>query len=185
MVVFGFGAGLLVGVLSEEPELLAGHLRGESEAVEWATSERALTKAKFEVATTTHDDIPNQEARAGAADVERLPQVAASPAMRATDVPSVAPRSQAAPGMRSDRLRPWAIQVGAFAQEGAARKLSMALAGKGYPTQVLSAEDSAGRWRVRVQPIAGEDRAQEIASELKGVERLPTWVLPMEASRIR
>ena len=36
LVGLGFGVGLLIGVISEEPELLVGHLRGESESVSLA-----------------------------------------------------------------------------------------------------------------------------------------------------
>ena len=36
LVGLGFGAGVLIGVVSEEPRLLVGHLRGEGESVSLA-----------------------------------------------------------------------------------------------------------------------------------------------------
>ena len=36
LVALGFGAGVLIGVIFEEPELLVGHLRGEGESVSLA-----------------------------------------------------------------------------------------------------------------------------------------------------
>ena len=191
MVVFGFGAGLMIGVLFEEPELLAGHLRGESQAVELPSVEPVLATAEREVTDATGDGRSNRVAQAEASVEQRLPQVAASAAIRAAKAPSppsppsTAPRSRVTPVARRDRSRPWAIQVGAFAKEAAARKLSQALEGKGYTAQVLAAGSPDGRWRVRVQPIAGEDAAREMAAELKREERLPTWVLPMEGSSSR
>ncbi len=41
LVALGFGVGLLFGIVLEEPQLLAGHLRGESESVEIAGTGRA------------------------------------------------------------------------------------------------------------------------------------------------
>jgi len=185
MIVFGFGAGLLIGVLSEEPELLAGHLRGESEAVVLAPVERVPTMTELEVAETTDSTRPKPEKRTDPAPEDRLPQVAASAAKRAVEAPATVSTVGATSLARKGRSQPWAIQVGAFSDEHAARKLSQALDGKGYPAQVLTAGNSTGRWRVRIQPIASEDEAQEMATRLKRVERLPTWVLPMEATHRR
>jgi cell division protein FtsN len=185
MIVFGFGAGLLIGVLSEEPELLAGHLRGESKAVQLAPESSGATKSEREVALRNDEPGPTGEARENSPSKQRLPSVAAPAAMRATEAPAGAPGLRAAPVSRMDRSRPWAIQVGAFSDERAAQKLSQALDAKGYTTQILTAGSTAGRWRVRVQPISGEARAREMAAKLKRVERLPTWVLPMEGSSSR
>jgi cell division septation protein DedD len=122
-----------------------------------------------------------------------LPAVAASastarPAMRATDSPAqgLAARHSVNPGVGDgapgESVGAWAIQVGAFADEGAALRLAESLRAKGYPTELLSVQGNAGRWRVRVQPMSGETIARETAATLKRVERLPTWVLLMETS---
>lgn len=174
LVVFGFGAGLLIGVLSEEPELLAGHLRGESEPVQLASAKSVTADSDLEVVADEDGPIPADRTDDGSA--RRLPQVAAQ---RAAEAPAVVP---AAPVSQRERSRRWAIQVGAFSDQRAAQKLSQALGAKGYPTQVLSAAGSSGRWRVRVQPVQGEAEARKMAAKLKRVERLPTWVLPLEGS---
>lgn len=170
LIGFGFVAGLLIGVLSEEPELLAGHLRGESESVvlaatevagtpaERASSEPAVEHAQVErkaVMEIRHEEIPDAS----------LPVVAARAAERPTD---------------SKQGDLWAIQVGAFADEASAMRLADELGAKGYPTELLAAGGDSPRWRVRVQPLRGEEKAKKLAIRLKRVEQLPTWVLPVE-----
>ena len=76
---------------------------------------------------------------------------------------------------------PWAIQVGAFAEEEAARRLMKTLETKGYPVVLLPSDAASARWRVRVQPLRGEEQARGLASRLKGEEGLPTWVMSLEA----
>jgi cell division protein FtsN len=185
LIVFGFGAGLLIGVLSEEPELLAGHLRGESETVQLAPSMRGATEGEHEVAITVDEPDTTKEARANSQSKQQLPAVAAPAAMRTTEAPAGTQRLREAPVSRTDRSQLWAIQVGAFSDERAAQKLSQALDAKGYPMRILTEGGAAGRWRVRVQPISGEAEAREVAAKLKRVERLPTWVLPMEGPSSR
>lgn len=182
LIVFGFGAGLLIGVLSEEPELLAGHLRGESEAVLLAPAPAMPKAVDSSSEGVRGEHPPTREARVEDQSQQRLPQVAAPAAMRASEVSTATPHTRETPVLRGDRSRAWAIQVGAFSNEGAAQRLSQALGAKGYPTQLLSASGDSGRWRVRVQPVQGEAKAREMAAKLKRVERLPTWVLPIEGS---
>lgn len=172
LVGIGFAAGLAIGVLSQEPELLAGHLRGDGESIaltspaldendvseEPATSEREVVRAEVEREAVMKSAA--EEPR-----TEPLPIVAARP-----------PASSADP----QAFRGWAIQVGAFSDEAAAKGLARALDAKGYPTELLEASEDAQRWRVRIQPIRGEAKARELAAKLKRVERLPTWVIPME-----
>ncbi|MEM9177474.1 MAG: SPOR domain-containing protein [Myxococcota bacterium] len=214
LVAIGFGVGLVFGLVTEEPELLARHLRGESEPV-------ALREAPG-----TASSLPGGEADpavyASAAngarplidDAERertegLPRVAAParpaskppgspppvagsaqpPTRRASASPpagtrvaaqATVPPSARAQAVRSaSEARPWAIQVGAFSEQGAAKRLADSLSG-GYPVEVLPAKREGGRWRVRVQPIEGEGLARETADRLKREEGLPTWVTPME-----
>ncbi len=194
LVVFGFGAGLLFGVVSEEPELLAGHLRGESESVDWTANDSSEVRA--EIAAVAHVEVggaaseaterPGRELLRGrslpafASPTSKTPPTPS--AMRATKFAGQSPQSRAGEVSRSEDARPWAIQVGAFSDERAALRLAESLRAKGYPTKLLSARGDGGRWRVRVQPMSGETKARETATRLKRVERLPTWVLPMEAS---
>jgi cell division septation protein DedD len=207
LVGIGFGAGLLIGVVSEEPELLAGHLRGEGESVplvaEPVLPEEAGTGDGPE---TPGPAIAAAQGQTTAGEIDR--EVISGSAPRATGVqagrvalleaaaedstprlPVVAAAlapSGAAPeaGDRSNARESsarWAIQVGAFSDESAAIRLAEGLAVKGYSVELIPATSETRRWRVRVQPVEGETRARELADRLKQEERLPTWVTPMEA----
>ena len=170
LIGFGFAAGLLIGVLSEEPELLAGHLRGEGETIVLTATEEDESSAErtFSEQGAPRVDVERSaamETRSEEIPDERLPVVAAPPA-------------EGLAGSNHDRL--WAIQVGAFSDEASATRLADGLGAKGYPTELLAAGGNSQRWRVRVQPVRGEANAKEIAVRLKRVEQLPTWVLPME-----
>lgn len=173
---FAFAAGLLIGVLAEEPELLARYLRGEGVAVAPA---EAMATAK---ATAIEGSPP--KAQTPVVDVARRAVMEArSNEESESDLPMVAAAAVGTPAdAQQDRL--WTIQVGAFSDEEAAARLVVGLGAKGYPTRLLPSSDGSRRWRVRVQPIRGEAKAREIAGRLKRVERLPTWVLPMEG-RVR
>ncbi len=108
---------------------------------------------------------PSAEARAAAAP--------AAPARMTTPRrPEVSDRATAE--------RRWSIQVGAFGDAAAAERLADGLRNR-YPVAVLPARETGGRWRVRIQPIAGEDEARTMADRLKRDEHLPTWVTPMES----
>jgi cell division septation protein DedD len=170
LVGFGFVAGLLIGVLSEEPKLLAGHLRGEGEAIVLTPGEVAempdgQVLSKPEVEQVIVERTAAMQTRPDETPDPNLPVVAAEAPVRLAD---------------SQEDRPWAIQVGAFTDEDSAARLAEDLATKGYPTELLTASGRAQRWRVRVQPLSGEAKAKEVAARLKRVEQLPTWVLPME-----
>jgi len=185
LVVFGFGAGLLFGIVSEEPELLAGHLRGESQSIVLTTDDVAMAMAETLAGPGEANARGGHEEDGGRA----LPSVAASGSTtRPTDsqTPGQGSHHSASPsagdGSSVEDVGAWAIQVGAFSEEGAALRLAESLRAKGYPTELLSAQGDAGRWRVRVQPMSGETTARETAARLKRIERLPTWVLRMETS---
>jgi cell division protein FtsN len=203
LVGVGFGAGLLIGVVAEEPELLVGHLRGEGESVALGQARSADPRPEAgetdkqaagpsEVAAIVGSDgaaagderaeLRTGEAASGArtramrvaeegSAVVGLPRVAAAP-RPADTLPN---RVEAA---ATDR---WAIQVGAFSDESVATGLAEGLVEKGYPTELVRAPGDDRRWRVRVQPVHGERRARGLADRLKREERLPTWVIPMEA----
>ncbi len=173
LIGLGFAAGLMIGVLSEEPKLLAGHLRGESEDVVLRTiSENAIVDER---------ELPGSEIEPVLAERQALMETRPEE-MPAVPLPIVAapPAVPAIPAEDSKPVRLWAIQVGAFSDQAAAARLAEALGAKGYPAELLAASGNEQRWRVRVQPVRGEAKAKELAVELKQVERLPTWVLPME-----
>jgi len=209
LVVIGFTVGLVFGLVTEEPELLARHLGGESEAVALrevdasADSETGAVEAApaehMSAATSTRPLVESAER----ASTRSLPTVAAPPGPSPTaqspgvepareapvaarvEAPASARESAARPAAdesaarRAIDTRPWAIQVGAFSERRAARRLAEALRDE-YPVEVLPARRKGGRWRVRVQPIESEARARSLAETLKREEILPTWVTPME-----
>jgi len=209
LVVIGFTVGLVFGLVTEEPELLARHLGGESEAValreadasadpETGASEAA--PAEYTAAATSTRPLVEPMEREN---TQALPTVAAqpepspaaaSPSAAAVREAPVAARVEAPASARESaarsttdesaapraiNTRPWAIQVGAFSERRAARRLAEALRDE-YPVEVLPARREGGRWRVRVQPIESEARARSLAETLKREESLPTWVTPME-----
>lgn len=212
LVALGFGAGLLIGIFAEEPDLLLGHLRGESVSVTLASeaqeaegqgalmgeegrrvirdepiagplpgdlvgdkgSEADREPATLETRRAALAEVTVQDVAAS------LPVVAAA---RAPERPAVAREAPEESGTSSPAppAGHWAIQVGAFSEESAADQLVESLAEKGYPVELIPATNRTKRWRVRLQPIEGESRARELAERLKREERLPTWVVRMEA----
>ena len=166
LIGFGFSAGLLIGVLAEEPELLAGHLRGEGEAVVLSETEHEVVMER-EVEIAAESPLPEVSAPAP---IESPPSVDRK--ADAPERPEIRPESSAE--------RRWAIQVGAFSEEAGARRLAKELEKKGYPAELLAAEGAGQRWRVRVQPIESEERVAELEDRLKRVERLPTWVISLK-----
>lgn len=185
-VLVGFAVGLVLGVATEEPELLAGHARGDTETIELdaalaarpdedveaaARAAAAEAEAAAEELAIAYDDAPPLE----------LPEVSAGPADAAPEGPLLAaegPAGSATPPA-ADGGR-WAIQVGAFGDEPSATQLADRLEDKGYPIEVLPAGADSNRWRVRVQPIDGEAAARTTAERVEREERLPTWVIRLE-----
>jgi len=210
LVGLGFLSGLLIGVLSEEPELVVGHLRGESESVVLLPTDGKATEGsalatgaenggrlagnapaepRSGLAKGDSEAVPKAasaveaEERASAARLALLEVREREAAMRARpeERPTAGlPVVSAAKTDASDANREWAIQVGAFTDEKAAQRLLDTLRDRGYPTKLLTEKGGAQRWRVRVQPVLGKDRATAMSERLKRVEGLPTWMLPME-----
>lgn len=194
LVAGGFALGLVVGVISEEPELVVGHVSGRTTEVEWSAGEDGGG-----VAAAMPPDWPTIERSAARDDtgigsaVERaLPPVAApresKPSPDVARASSPIPASGTPPRRASDEVAVpqvaakadgtsrFAIQVGAFQAAKAAQGVAEGLRANGYPVQVL-APQSDDRWRVRVGPIATRTEADETAQRLKVEENLPTWVL--------
>lgn len=211
-VVVGFGGGLLIGVASEEPELLGGHLRGDTETVELdqalagriARDDEAAARA-LAAREQAAEASRAEESAGGRPDPSDLPDVGAGPAEEAasvarsdsTDAPpsDSSPSSSTSPAISGSLedapaaspsslpvVGGWAIQVGAFGDEPSAAKLAGQLEGKGYPVEVLPASAESSRWRVRVQPLDEEQAARATAERIEREERLPTWVIRLEGS---
>ena len=174
LIGFGFAAGLTIGVLSEEPELLAGNLRGEGEAVVLAPTEGPIAESDAAAGKVLSEQVVEQVAEEREAVMETRPEEVSR------ESPPAVPARPPPPRADSNQDRFWAIQVGAFADEASAARLADGLVAKGYPAELLAAGGESKRWRVRVQPLSDEEKAKEIAIRLKRVERLPTWVIPVE-----
>jgi len=162
LVVVAFGTGIVLGVMSEEPAIVTGHFAGHGEVVPWVVAPTDPEPAGSEQAS------PTAVAASRAAPVAPAPVASAPPRERAP-LPPVA----SAPPNGS-----YAIQIGAFGTNEAARAMVEKLAAKGHASYVAAgAAARDGRWRVRIGPFATREEAESRASSIKQSEKLPTWVL--------
>jgi cell division septation protein DedD len=202
LIAGGFVVGLIVGVVSEEPELVVGHLAGNSEEVSWLADDATTASdgtlevndgeplGAREVAARRSSVLGEAEERAGEVPVD-LPSVAAKPSDKALppvaagppntrrrarsidDLPTVAPSAR-----RASSRSTFAVQVGAFSDPAAAGRVRDDLSRKGFDVYLVPGTKSDDRRsRVRVGPVASKADAQALADRLKREERLPTWVL--------
>jgi cell division septation protein DedD len=185
--------GLVVGVVKEEPELVMGHLAGQSEEVRWSEHDTGLGTPDVGAAGPYAEPIAESEAYelapptgndgfdagvAAAEDTASRPAYEAAPPepVRTAVRAAPAPAPRAAPSASAGQG--FSVQVGAFAESEAAERVASDLRGKGFPVYVSPKAGSRdGRWRVRVGPVASRGKADEIAQQLKTREGLPTWVL--------
>ena len=166
LIAVGFAVGLAVGVVSEEPDLVAGHVAGRSTEIDWAAPVLEET-----VASSPSIEIEESEpvAVVVAGNRESRPATEASP----KKLPDVAAARSSEEG--------FAIQVGAFGTETAARAMEARLQGAGYGVRLVPPSTDS-RWRVRVGPISGKGEAEATARRLKVEEGLPTWVIAEKRS---
>jgi len=203
---FGFGVGLVLGLVWEEPELVYEHLTGEGETVFLVDSDSARSaiiqtpialaidpsepdfgesgravEADTAVRSIARGEKAESQTTAKAAGIQsqRL-ALGSKDRAESKDLPKVAAPVVTKPESSVDASQRWAIQVGAFSEEKKAQRLLRSLKSKDYPVVVLPSMGSSQRWRVRIQPLAGEEHARGLASQLKRDEGLPTWVLRME-----
>lgn len=189
LISAGFVLGLVVGVVKEEPELVMGHLAGQSQEVLWSEQE---ARSMPDVAAPGPElAVPGPDAAASEVDflgpplVESLPLAAAEDVASRAGAAAVAETPPAAPVAAPSREDPqsmprrgFSVQVGAFAESGPAERIAQDLRDKGYTVYVVpSADPQNGRWRVRVGPMPSRSDADQVAQQLKARERLPTWVL--------
>ena len=169
LVTVGFVIGLVVGVVSEEPELVVGHVAGRSTEVDWS----------LPVEETPVRPVSEEDSWPAAAQVDSVveTEVAAVEVGTVTDSPEALP-----PVSARGALDPsFAIQVGAFGEESPAKGMAERLRKAGYSVMLLPPTEDH-RWRVRVGPIAGKSVADELARRLKVEEGLPTWVIAEKRS---
>ena len=158
LLVVGFGLGLLAGAAYEEPGLLVEHLAGRTESVPLdARAPVTVGEGEGEAHAPALEEIPTPP----------LEQNPATPPAPTADIP------HATAGGR------FAVQVGAFSDEDAARKLAREVLALGLPVYI-EREDGRTPFRVRVGRFATRARAEQIAHRLKREQRLPTWVIDEE-----
>jgi len=153
LTVGGFLIGLVVGVVSEEPELVAGHVAGRSTEIDWTAP------GNLDEGAPQFQSWPDEDAHPADEPQSPMPSVAAAP-----------------PRINASARQDFVVQVGAFADGVTARALAARLEHSGYPVLVIEPA-SDDRWRVRVGPLPARVEADQVALRLKSEERLPTWVL--------
>jgi len=175
-IAAGFLVGLVAGIVSEEPELLVGHMAGRDTEIEWAAgrpvppgaSRRTSGEPLAPVGAAPRSVLDEPPPPLEPVVREPTPGRPAAPAQ-----PVAAPRPVASPRDAPKFL----IQVGAYDNRAGAQQVAETLRGKGYAVQVLTADDD-GRFRVRVGPVSARDRAEGLAKRLKDEENMQTWILP-------
>jgi hypothetical protein len=160
LVFLGFGVGLVVGVVAEEPELVLSHWAGRSTEIEWGPGTLLAGARTSADDTSARDDFELLESPDDG--IFGLAPVGAGPAAVAR--------------VSSHSDSKFSIQVGAFENSDSAWSLAERLRNSGYPVRVLEPR-ADGRWRVRVGPVAGRATADKMAQRLNDENRLPTWVL--------
>lgn len=169
----GFALGIVAGIGWEEPGLVLGHLKGETEGVAWGP-ERLAPASPEAVA-----DVGAQQPAVGAPPPLGRPTIPApkqpEPAKR---VEPPAPQA-AAP---TSRVRPasvdgFAVQVGAFSAQAAANALADSLRANGYEVYVSHRDSAVASWKVRVGPMPTREQAERAADRLRRSQKLDTWIL--------
>jgi cell division septation protein DedD len=154
----GFAVGLIAGIVFEEPGLMLDYWTGRTTPVTGAdVAARSEPKGTPVPADGQAGSSPRRGAPAHATD---------SSDGRSLDVAAAPPSSG------------FAVQVGAFSEASAARRLAGELRAAELPVYVVPGSAAAdARWRVRVGPVSTRREAERLATRLKRREKLPTWVL--------
>jgi cell division protein FtsN len=190
LISAGFMLGLIVGVVKEEPELVMGHLGGQSEEVEWSEQQTEFSTPDVAAAgpnTYASDELGSTDFGAGDDFGIEVPSTAAedtasrayeAPQPRAVAAMVPAPVPVAAEAVSSPQSGNFSVQVGAFSENEPAERIADDLRSKGFSVYVTpSAGSRDGRWRVRVGPMITRAEADDVAQQLKTREQLPTWVV--------
>jgi len=173
LVAAGFLVGLVVGVISEQPELMVRHLVGHDEELAWSPDAQAALSVPAAVEPVLDRSLAESETvvQPGSSDPPNWEE-------SESGLPPVSKESKQREPSPSAPDVGLVVQVGAFSENGAAEKMSSRLRAKGYAAYVIpSAESGDGRWRVRVGPATSRRKAEKLARRLKVEERLPTWVV--------
>jgi cell division septation protein DedD len=178
LIASGFVVGLVVGVVSQEPKLVLGHVVGHDEELAWSPdSEPAITEpTDFEPALDWRPALSESGVQPGSA----ADSLAWEESWVETSDVSAQDQEEVSAAASAGGF---VVQVGAFSDSVAAEDVARALVARGhaaYVTPSSGSESGKRRWRVRVGPAVSREDAQQLARRLKIEERLPTWVVTQE-----
>jgi cell division septation protein DedD len=172
LVAAGFGLGLVVGVVSEEPELVVGHMAGRSDEIDW-TDDNGTSPPVF---AAVHPTDPSGASReAGSA---RNDGVAGRPAS-GPQLGELAPRVSAPPpvlGEHSDGPdvpEGW-IPTTESAPDGPSARAAGASSGhgeadthRGEPSRSETAAVALPNFEIQVGAFGTGESAEQVANELR------------------
>jgi DedD protein len=174
LMVAGFAVGLVAGILFEEPDLVIDQIAGRATEVPLPADADPEQPGAPDVAAPPVAIAPpaSPPGQGAAAQPEPEPEPALTqPAAAIPEPPEPPPVS--APPPRSG----YAVQVGAYGDQGGARRLVDELEEAGFAVYVSTSEAKGARYRVRVGPVASRDEARRLAARLEREQKLKTWVL--------
>jgi cell division septation protein DedD len=179
VVAAGFSIGIIAGLAWEEPGLVLGYVSGNSDSIAW----QSRSDEDVPDPPLTTSEAPPVAAAPPAAPKPRLlgerassapPRLSPSAAPPVTPPPAP-PREKPVVAKAASRTG-FAVQVGAFGESSAAKRLADRLRGKGYSVYIAG-PGQGDSWRVRVGPVSTREEAERVAGRLEKGEKLPTWVL--------
>jgi len=179
LVAIGFGLGLLFGVVTEEPELLAAHLRGDSESVELeANAARRGERAVPSVSTGLRVAVPSVGAGRGDRDIDQSAAVEARPLVdpeeaKASERLSKVSAAQPSLRDRSSGMEPLPVRQTSLQALSGRQLVSGEL---GRPDSALAQTQGARRWSIQVGAFSEEVSANRLAEDLRA--RYPVAILP-------
>jgi cell division septation protein DedD len=165
LVAVGFALGVVGGLVLEEPGLLVDYVTGRTTAVA-VDGETPAPDVAASPPPAAEPALPEARVASEPTSLEPAPPAVAEPDPRL----AMAARSEAP-------ARGFAVQVGAFADAGAAEQLARRLRARGLPVYLAPSTGADPRWRVRVGPLPSRAEAEQMAKRLEQEERLGTWVL--------
>ena len=183
----GFFAGVIMGVMYEEPNLVLGFFSGNTDEITLEAGMQPGIQSENPDASIAEQREKTTEARIGTAepDVKSVEKTTAAPVQPAPEkkvakapVKKPDPPSVSAAPPQKNSAGDFSIQVGAFTNGTQAESLKQRLADKGYASFVQPPDGSKNsRWRVRVGPFSDRAEAEQTGAKLKKNEKLPTWIV--------
>ncbi len=177
LVGIGFGLGLLFGVVTEEPELLAAHLRGDSESVELeANAARRGERAVPSVSTGLRVAVPSVGAGRGDKDIDQSAAVEARPLVDLEEAKAPERLSKVSAAQPSLRDRRSGMEPLPLRQTSLLSGRQLVTGELGRPDSALAATQGARRWSIQVGAFSEEVSANRLAEDLRA--RYPVAILP-------